>query len=75
MPEEIVEGIFRVVLRIVWHFIVEVVIEIAIKVPGHLIASSMSRRAGGPSEIQSFLAGLIFWIALGLIVYLVFFKL
>jgi len=74
MPvEEILEGFFRVAIRLIFHFFVEIVFEVIFKAPGFLIAGVLSKKREGPSKNLILAISLIFWVlVVGAIYYYVY---
>ena len=69
MVEDVFGGVLRVVGRFVASVVMDFVVEILIKAPGYFIVRSVAKNAPDPDGAAVFIAGILFWLALGFGVY------
>jgi hypothetical protein len=70
MPvDDIAEGLFHVLGRILHHFLLEILLEVCVKVPGHTVLRLIGIREPDWDGWGVMLAGIMFWVVVGYVVY------
>lgn len=69
MIEDVFGGALRVIGRFVAYVVMDFVVEILVKAPGYFIVKSFAKKAPDPDGAAVFIAGILFWLALGFGVY------
>ena len=74
MPiEEIASGLFRLLGKLIGQVFIELILELVIKGPGYIIIKLFSKnKENEPSETPEFMVGILFWVVIALIVFVVF---
>ena len=73
MPiEEIASGLFRIIGKLIGQVFLELIFEIILKGPGYIIVKLFSKnKEKEPSETPVFIVGVLFWVVIALIAFVV----
>jgi len=66
MIEEVFEGFFKLVARLIGQIFIELIFEILIKGPGYFIIKLFSVAAPDPDSAKVIFTGILFWVIIGL---------
>lgn len=69
MIEEVVGGVFKVVVRFLGHILLEIIFELMLKGPGYFICKLFTKRDLDPDGFVVVLIGFLFWLVIGVGVY------
>lgn len=72
MIEDVFEGIFIIFGRFVGYIIIEILFEIVLKGPGCVIYRLFSKQDPQADALVVTLLGLIFWVVIGFIGYMIY---
>ena len=65
MIEDVLEGIFRVLGRLIGQIFIEIVFEVLLKGPGYFISGLFTKGDQDPDRFVVVITGFIFWLVVG----------
>lgn len=72
MIEDVFEGLFRIIGRLIGYFIVEIVFEILIKGTGYFITRLFTKNDPNPEGFLVIFVGAVFWVIISALAYSIY---
>lgn len=72
MIEDVFEGMFRVIGRLIGYFVIEIVFEILLKGTGYFITRLFTKNNPNPEGLLVIFVGAVFWVIVSALAYSIY---